>query len=149
MLAISALVSAPKRVITPARSQTPRSSSGEPSWLAITPGLRKMPEPITPPTTIMIVVKRPREGGRPGVEERDEGGLAVSTGAVTLKAPNPKIQAPNTEFQIPTGFRRNTLEANVAVPAGWQFSGCSRNSTCCGWSPTQPRSAELIEVWIF
>src|SRR5438874_11949074 len=66
MLAISALVRAPKSVMTPARTQTPRSSSGEPICAAMTPGLRKMPEPMTPPTTIMIVVKRPREGRRAG-----------------------------------------------------------------------------------
>ena len=65
MLAISALVSAPNRVSTPASTQTPSSSSGEPTWLAMTPGLRKMPEPITPPTTIMIVVNRPSEGSNP------------------------------------------------------------------------------------
>src|ERR1039457_2515514 len=69
-LAISALVSAPNRVRIPARTQTPSSSSGEPSCAAITPGLRKMPEPMTPPTTIMIVVERPREGSRPALRER-------------------------------------------------------------------------------
>ena len=31
------------------------------------PGFRKMPEPITPPTTKVIVVNKPREGSKPGV----------------------------------------------------------------------------------
>src|SRR3954470_6685370 len=65
MLAISALVSAPRRVMSPARIQTARRRVGEPSWLAMRPGLRKIPEPMTPPTTIMIVVKRPKVGRRP------------------------------------------------------------------------------------
>src|SRR5947207_15506558 len=72
MRAISELVSAPNRVMTPANIQTARSNSGEPIWAAITPGLRKMPEPMTPPTTMVMVVKRPRVGRRP-----DSGALAA------------------------------------------------------------------------
>jgi len=72
MLAISAFERAPNKVITPARSQTPSRISGEPICKAITPGLRKIPEPITPPTTIMIVVNRPSER-----EERAPGRIAV------------------------------------------------------------------------
>jgi hypothetical protein len=70
MLAVSEFVSAPKMVMTPASTQTPSKSSGEPIWLAITPGFRKIPDPITPPTTIMTVVKSPRDGKRPRDEER-------------------------------------------------------------------------------
>ena len=67
MLAISAFVSAPKSVITPPKSHTARSNSGEPTCAAMTPGLREMPERITPPTTIMIVVNRPSEGSKPSL----------------------------------------------------------------------------------
>jgi hypothetical protein len=42
----------------------------------------------------MTVVKRPREGRRPGEEEREEAGLVISAGAVMLKTPKPKIQTP-------------------------------------------------------
>jgi hypothetical protein len=42
----------------------------------------------------MIVVKRPREGRRPGEEERTAGALVVSAGAVMSEAPNSKLQAP-------------------------------------------------------
>src|SRR5260370_35505221 len=67
----------------------------------MTPGLRKMPEPMTPPTTIMIVVKRPREGRRPGEEERGVGALVVSAGAVLSEAPDSKTEIPKPKFQIP------------------------------------------------
>jgi hypothetical protein len=70
MLAISELVSAPKSVITPATIQTTSSNPGEPTCAAITPGLRKIPEPITPPMTIIIVVKNPSAGSKPSLPAR-------------------------------------------------------------------------------
>src|SRR5437588_5748405 len=83
MLAISALVSAPNNVIAPANSQIPSSNSGEPIWAAITPGFRKIPEPMTPPTTIMMVVKRLSVGTRPDVA----GGISFDLrgGCILLK----------------------------------------------------------------
>ena len=60
--AISAFVSAPNSVMTPARIQTSRINSGEPSCPAITPVLRKIPEPMTPPMTSIIVENRPNVG---------------------------------------------------------------------------------------
>jgi hypothetical protein len=48
----------------------------------------------------MMVVKRPREGRRPGEEERDAGTLVVSAGAVILEAPNSKLQT-SEKSQIP------------------------------------------------
>jgi hypothetical protein len=81
----------------------------------------------------MIVVKRPRDGRRPGVVERDAGGLAVSAGAVMLEAPNPKLQAPekfqtpNTEIQMCSSRRKEALtdlgaemEENIEPP----YVGC-------------------------
>src|SRR5262245_44704338 len=65
-LAISALVSAPNNVITPARTHTNKSNSGEPSWAAITLDFLKMPEPITPPTTSITVENNPNVGSKPG-----------------------------------------------------------------------------------
>jgi hypothetical protein len=63
--AISELTSAPNSVMTPAISHTANSISGEPIWLAMTPGLRKMPEPITAPTTNMVVEKKPSDARSP------------------------------------------------------------------------------------
>ena len=40
---------------------------------AITPDFLKIPEPITPPTTIMIVVNNPSVGTRPALAEVAEG----------------------------------------------------------------------------
>ena len=65
MLETSALVSAPNKVMIPANSQTPSNNSGEPTWPAMTPALRKIPEPMTPPTIIMMVVNSPRVGNNP------------------------------------------------------------------------------------
>src|SRR5262245_13738688 len=63
-----------------------------------------MPEPMTPPTTIMMVVKRPREGRRPGGGAVD---LGVSMAVVMPKTPNSKSpkssksQAPSSR-EIPS-----------------------------------------------
>src|SRR5438552_6737098 len=96
MLAISALVSAPNRVITPATIQTPSTNSGEPNCAAITAGFLKMPEPITPPTTIMTVVKRPRAGSRPegrfGATGEFMQNLKLQT-SNSREAPKPKLQS--------------------------------------------------------
>jgi hypothetical protein len=92
--AISALVSAPNKVITPANTQTSISSSGEPSCAAITPGLRKIPDPITPPTTSMIVENRPSVGTSPGRGGGGSGGLTTNDYAFMsfqLRAIRPKI----------------------------------------------------------
>src|SRR4051812_28282144 len=62
---ISAFVSAPNIVMIPATTQTLSRTVGDPNSAAITPGLRKIPEPITPPTTSIVVVKTPRLGRRP------------------------------------------------------------------------------------
>src|SRR5262249_32314931 len=67
MLAISALVSAPKRVMAPAINHTASNNPGEPNCPAMTPGFRKMPEPMTPPTTIIMVVNKPSAGRRPAL----------------------------------------------------------------------------------
>jgi hypothetical protein len=67
-----------------------------------------MPEPITPPTTIMIVVKRPREGRRPGVVERSAGALVVSAGAVMLEVPKPKSQTPKKSQMANFRFQRES-----------------------------------------
>jgi hypothetical protein len=84
----------------------------------------------------MIVVKRPREGRRPGEEERaGEGALVVSAGAVILEAPNPKLQAPekfqtpNSKYQLPKCSSRRkealtylgaAMEKNMEPP----YVGC-------------------------
>src|SRR5258705_2689602 len=60
-----------------------------------------MPEPMTRTRTDMIVVKRPREGMRPGEEERGVGALVVSAGAVMSEAPDSKTEIPNPKSQIP------------------------------------------------
>src|SRR2546426_1822397 len=109
MLAISALVSAPNNVIAPANSQIPSSNCGEPIWAAITPGLRKIPEPMTPPTTIIMVVNRPSDGSRPGVVDRCWPAVEGM-----LKAPSTKRQAPE-KLQIPS--------SKAALrPGAWNFS---------------------------
>src|SRR5713101_2193289 len=70
MAATSALTSAPMSVTAPASTQTVRSSAGEPTWLAITPGLRKIPEPITAPATNIVVEKRPNAESNPWLARR-------------------------------------------------------------------------------
>src|SRR5690348_11273185 len=60
--ATSALLNAPKSVITPAKIQTATSHRGEPSCEAIKAGFIKMPEPITPPATMAILVHKPSVG---------------------------------------------------------------------------------------
>src|SRR5262249_22143692 len=69
--------------MTPANNQTLSSSSGEPSWAAIIPGFRKMPEPITPPMTNMTVVNSPKVATRLRDGGADDGRL-VSVLAITL-----------------------------------------------------------------
>lgn len=56
---ISAMLSAPNRVITPATTQTRISSVGEPSCEAISPGFLKMPEPMTTPMAKAMAAIRP------------------------------------------------------------------------------------------
>ena len=51
--------------MTPARSHTVSSSPGEPTSDIMTPDLRKMPDPMTPPTTSMTVLKSPSVGTSP------------------------------------------------------------------------------------
>src|SRR5437867_2955152 len=46
----------------PATSHTLSSNSGDPTCAAITPGLRKIPEPITPPATSIVALNRPSAG---------------------------------------------------------------------------------------
>src|SRR5438067_1674638 len=59
----------------------------------MTPGFLKMPEPITPPTTIITVVNRPREGRRPALEvRRVEGGSVVAGTRGKLQTSNIKLQ---------------------------------------------------------
>ena len=55
MAANSAFDKAPNKVITPATTQTLNNKIGEPNCEAIRAGFIKIPEPITPPTTIAIV----------------------------------------------------------------------------------------------
>jgi hypothetical protein len=71
MLATSAFVSAPKSVTMPASSQTTNNSSGEPTCAAMTPDFLKMPDPMTPPTTIIIVLNSPSVGTRPALAALD------------------------------------------------------------------------------
>ena len=56
---ISARLSVPNRVITPATTQTRSSSSGDSSWEAIKPGFLKMPEPMTEPMAKATAAIRP------------------------------------------------------------------------------------------
>ena len=78
MLAISALVSAPNNVISPAMNQMPSSSSGEPTCAAMLADFLKIPEPMTPPTTIMMVVNSPSVGTSPKFAEEGTGRLPAS-----------------------------------------------------------------------
>src|SRR5437879_175115 len=106
MPAISALVSAPNKVMTPASNQIPSSRLGEPNCAAITAGFLKMPDPITPPMTSVIVVKRPRLGTKPagwrveavpaGLDEVGMSGdpkLQIPNPNPALRDPSPKSQA--------------------------------------------------------
>jgi hypothetical protein len=58
MAAASALVNAPNKTTTPATTQTINNKTGDPSCDAITEGFIKIPEPITPPTTMAITEDR-------------------------------------------------------------------------------------------
>src|SRR5881396_693377 len=113
MLAISALVRTPKSVITPARTQTPSNSSGEPTWAAMTPGLRKMPEPMTPPVTIIVALNRPRAGIKPGCDLR----FAICDlrlFAIALLIAN---DTPNPGALRSTALLAGRVEASPEVPA--------------------------------
>src|SRR5262245_1301440 len=46
----------------PASTHRISSNSAEPSCAAMMPGLRNMPDPMTPPATTVMVVNRPRVG---------------------------------------------------------------------------------------
>src|SRR5437773_4918800 len=72
----SAVLNAPSNVITPATTQIPSNAVGEPNCAAITPGLRKIPDPITPPATNIVVLKNPSAGSSPdnrGWADNEEG----------------------------------------------------------------------------
>src|SRR5688572_15096119 len=101
-LAISAFVRAPNKVITPARIHTNKSSSGEPSCAAMTPGLRKMPEPITPPTTSITVENNPSVGNNPA---RDCGWSGLLMARECGKKSSAWI-VPNTVCAWKSGCRR-------------------------------------------
>ncbi len=58
---ISARLSVPNRVMTPATTQTRSSSSGDSSWEAISPGFLKMPEPMTEPMAKAMAAISPIE----------------------------------------------------------------------------------------
>src|SRR6476646_4652827 len=55
----SAMVSAPHKVTRPATSQVSSRYTGDPSCEAIKAGFTKIPEPITPPTTIAMADTNP------------------------------------------------------------------------------------------
>src|SRR5271169_6443760 len=75
-LATSAFVNAPKRVTTPAMNQMASSISGDPTCAAMTADFLKIPEPMTPPTTIRMVLNAPNVGTSP---ERSGGGDELRT----------------------------------------------------------------------
>src|ERR1043166_7288377 len=62
----------------------------------MTPGFLKMPEPITPPTTIITVVNRPRAGRRPGGRLGEERAFIIQSSKSQM--PNSK-KAPNSKHQ--------------------------------------------------
>ena len=112
---ISALVSAPKSVMTPARSHTVSSSPGEPTSDIMTPDLRKMPDPMTPPTTSMTVLKSPSVGTSPEdrvlPEEPFARPLEVSLMRTEIRTGVSGKSAPG-----PSDFRRSRREFPLDSP---------------------------------
>src|SRR5262245_45349487 len=77
MEANSALLKVPSKETIPATTQTARTNSGEPTCAAMTPGLRKIPEPMPPPATSIVALNSPSAGMSLGWVEGDGAGASL------------------------------------------------------------------------
>src|SRR5579872_1718533 len=75
----SAKVSAPKRVRIPPKIHTAKTMAGEPTAFTMSLGTRKMPLPMTVPTTMAVAGHTPRTRRRPWWSEALSGGVMIST----------------------------------------------------------------------
>src|SRR5690242_14637092 len=74
----SAYTSAPIKAMTPPSTHASKVSFTDPTRCATIAGLRKMPDPIMPPTTIIVPENTPNVGVYPDVGDPLRGGLLRS-----------------------------------------------------------------------